>query len=274
MTVKISPKDVFTLRKATGAGMMACKKALIDASGDLKEAEKIIKANAKNKAEKKKDRVTASGTVFAYSGEKGGALIEVKSETDFVARNALFQKFAENLAQLVFVHELTSADDLMKLQMSEGGKSVEDERADLVVQLGENIHVSKCAFMPSEGQKVTHYTHGQRIAVVLRWTGPDEVGANMAMQVAASDPLGLTKEDIPADIMKDEVDVFTKQVKELNKPEHVAEKILQGKIDKFVDSQILGGQEYICDTKQKVREYLKQQQAEVNAFLRMELGRS
>lgn len=272
MTVKISPKDVFALRQATGAGMMTCKKALLDASGDFKEAEKIIKANAKNKAEKKKDRVTACGTVFAFSGEKGGALIEVKSETDFVARNELFQKFAEALAELVYSNESTVAEDVMKLPM--GDKTVEEARADLVVQLGENIHISRCAFMPGNGDKVTHYTHGQRIAVVLRWTGADEVGSNMAMQIAASDPMGLTKEDIPADVMKDELDVFTKQVNEMNKPEQVAEKILQGKVDKYVDSQILGGQEYICDTKMKVRDYLKQQNATVNAFERMELGRS
>ena len=270
----ISPKDVFQLRKDTGAGMMACKKALQEAGGDMDEAMKLIRASAKSKADKKKDRETASGCVQAFSGSAGGVVVEVKSETDFVARNELFQKFSQDLAALAYDKQLDDVEALMSEAMQNQEGTVEQVRSELVQQLGENIVISRCHFIPSESQKVSHYVHMDRIAVIVRWQGDHaEVGPNMAMQIAAADPQGLSKEDIPEKMMADECDIFKKQVDELGKPAEVANKILQGKIDKFVDSQILGGQDYICDdSKQKVRDYLKQQHAQVTAFTRFELG--
>ncbi len=271
--IKISPKSVFSLRQKTGAGMMACKKALQEANGDMDEAIKLIRADAKSKADKKKDRVTASGSVQAYSGSLGAVVVEVKSETDFVARNALFQKFTSDIAKVAYDSKAADAKKLLEEKIS-ASASVEQVRLELVQQLGENIVVSRCQFIRADGQKMSHYVHMERIAVIVRWEGDDEeVGANIAMQIAASDPQGLVKDDIPKKVMQDELDVFNKQVAEMGKPAEVSEKILKGKIDKFVDSQILGGQEFVCDdTKRKVRDYLKSHKAVVTAFSRFELG--
>lgn len=267
----VQTSDVKKLREATSAGFLDCKRALEISEGDYDRAYMYIREQGKVKADKKSDRVAANGVVVAQHNSEGSAMVEINCETDFVARNEIFQKFAEKLLSLVTENKISDVAVLNELKFDD--TSVEQARLDLVISMGENIKIRRCTYLAAEGMVAVSYQHGQRIGVLVRMNGADETFAEeIAMQVAASNPMALHPTDIPADILAQERSIAVARVSQMGKPENIAASIVEGMVAKFVDANTLGGQEFIMDTKLKVEEVLRQKKSTVEQFIRFELG--
>lgn len=271
MTIQAS--QVKALREQTGAGMMECKSALVEAEGDMEEAKQIMRKKGQAKAGKKAGRTAAEGAIFARVTEDkaAGVLVEVNSETDFVARDQAFVEFGQSIAQLALDNQVSSAEQLMELTTSQG-ETVEQSRKDLVAKLGENIQLRRVRFCQAEGG-LSYYLHGERIGVLVD-TVPanDQVGKDVAMHIAAFNAQAIKPEDVPQEVVEKEKAFFREQAQESGKPEHIIEKMISGRIDKFVNESSLYGQAFAKNPEQTVAEYLKEQSCDVHNFYRLEVG--
>jgi len=268
----VKPAMVKELRERTGAGMMDCKNALVQASGDLDSAAELLRKQGQAKADKKASRVAAEGRVVLKSDERAGryALVEVNSETDFVAKDDNFRGFAERVAGVVLDKRPASLEALMGLAAD--GRTLEEGLLDLVTKVGENINVRRFELVESKGNVGT-YVHGARIGVLVELEGgTPELARDMAMQVASLAPRYLSSDDVPKDVLAKEREIIVAQTAEEKKPPEILAKMVDGKLRKFVDEITLTGQVFVKDDKKRVRDVLAANKAKVKGFRRFEVG--
>ncbi len=261
------------LRDLTGLGMMECKKALTETGGDMKAAEDLLRIKSGAKASKAAGRIAAEGMVGAYIATDGrsGALVEVNCETDFVARNKDFINFACNLAQLVTTQNLADTDALAAATLA-NGENVEEFRKALVMKLGENISVRRCVRYATQG-RLASYLHGSRIGVMIDYTGGDEtLGKDLAMHIAASKPLCVSKEQVSPDLLARERLIYTAQAAESGKPADIVAKMVDGRVAKYLAEVTLLGQLFVKDPEQTVEKLLAARSAKVNGFTMFVVG--
>lgn len=272
----ISASAVKDLREKTGVGMMEAKKALEEAGGDFEKAVDILRKKGLSAAAKKSARVASEGMIASsVTGDgKTGVLIEVNSETDFVAKNEEFQKFAKGLAELASTKKPADVAALSNLDL--GGEIVESKRNALVQKIGENISIRRFVTYETSG-RIAVYLHGNKIGVMVDYSGGDEqLGKDLAMHIAAANPQFLSRETVPSDVLDRERAVYEAQAKESGKPAAVIGKIIDGKLEKFFTDTCFVDQIYIKDPdgKQKIKDVLKKAgpNVVVNRFVRYQLG--
>ncbi len=268
----ISAAMVAELRARTGAGMMECKKALVDAGGDMDAAAENLRKSGQAKADKKAGRVAADGRVVIRQEAGRAAIVEINSETDFVAKDTNFADFAEAVAVAVLASGTTEPALLADVKLADG-RRVESARTELVTKVGENISVRRAA-MVSEKGPIGTYTHlGDRIGVVVALEGGDEALArDVAMHVAALNPACVDESGVPADTIERERRIFAEQAAASGKPADIVEKMVLGRVQKFLKEITLVGQPFVKDDKATVGQLLKQKGARVKAFVRFEVG--
>jgi len=254
--------------------MMDAKKALEEAGGDIEKAVDILRTKGLSAAAKKAGRVAAEGAICSNQSNKIGVMVEVNSETDFVAKNDEFQKYANGLAELVTTQN--PADVAALSQLSIGSDNVEAKRQALIQKIGENISIRRFVRYETNGQ-LAIYLHGTRIGVMVDYTGgTEQLGKDIAMHIAAANPLYLSRETVPADALARERAVYEAQAKESGKPAAILGKIVDGKIEKFYSDSCLVDQVYIKDPegKLKIKDLLKKTSPAVvlNRFVRYQLG--
>jgi elongation factor Ts len=270
---EITASMVKELRELTGLGMMECKKALTEADGDMKSAEDLLRIKSGAKASKAAGRIAAEGVVSGFISDDGrrGALVEINCETDFVAKNVDFLNFAKNLAQLMATESVEDVAALNELVLAED-ETVEAARKALVMKLGENISIRRGIFYETQGQ-LAIYLHGSRIGVMLDRTGGDEVlGKDLAMHIAASKPVCVSSDEVPADLLERERQIFTAQAAESGKPANIVEKMVEGRVTKYLAEVTLLGQPFVKDPDQTVEKLLSAKSAKVNRFALFVVG--
>jgi elongation factor Ts len=273
--MSISASVVKELRERTGAGMMECKSALVEANGDVEAALEILRKRGQAKADKKAGRVAAEGRVeLALSPDRRSAvLVEINCETDFVARDASFLAFAAEAAALALRERPADVAALLHLPRAAGG-TLEDLRKELVAKIGENINIRRFESILAGGSGVlASYLHGSRIGVVVELSGADdELGRDIAMHVAASRPQCVTPEQVPAEIMDRERRILSEQAAQENKPAEIIAKMVEGRLRKFLNEITLVGQPFVKDPDTAVGKLLQARKATVQGFVRLEVG--
>ena len=264
------------LREKTGAGMMDCKKVLTETDGDLEKAAELLRERGIAKAAKKSGRVAAEGLVEGYISENGkvGAIVEVNSETDFVGKNEEFKKFVADVAKQVVEKNPATVEDLLAQEsIAVAGKTVNEVLVEKIATIGENITIRRFARFESEGL-VEKYIHGDgKIAVLINMKkGNNEVAKDLCMQVAAARPEFVNREQVPADRVSKEKEILKAQTMNEGKPEAIAERIVEGRINKFYGEICLVEQEFVKNPDMKVEQLLKEKDAEVVEFARFEKG--
>jgi elongation factor Ts len=270
--MEITPVLVKELRERTGAGMMDCKKALVEAQGAIDLAAELLRKAGAAKADKKASRVAAEGRVVVKGDDKTGrhVLLEVNSETDFVAKDESFGAFVERLAEIILAKRPADVEELMRAQID--GRTVEDRRLELVTKVGENIAVRRFEVLEGMGN-VGAYVHGTRIGVLVDLEGGSpELARDLAMQVASLAPRYVTNDQVPQDVLDKEREIIAAQTAEEKKPPEIIAKMVEGKLRKFLDEITLTGQVFIKDDKKRVRDLLASQKAKVKRFRRYEVG--
>jgi elongation factor Ts len=277
VTVAVTAEAVKALRERTGAGMMECKRALVEANGDLEAAAEAMRKSGLAKADKKAGRIAAEGVVVIERSADGrsAALVEVNSETDFVAREKDFQAFAQDVARLALAARPADLDALLAAKLP-SGKTVEETRRELIARIGENIGVRRFEIVAGAAPLAT-YLHGSRIGTVVALEGGDEsLGRDLAMHVAAINPTFLSAEDVPSEQVEKERAIFIAQAaadpKLAGKPQDVLVKATEGKLRKFLGEITLLGQPFVKDDKQTVAQVLKAAGAKVTRYVRYEVG--
>ncbi|PSJ17554.1 translation elongation factor Ts [Nitrosomonas supralitoralis] len=270
---EITASMVKELREMTGLGMMECKKALTETGGDITAAEDLLRIKSGAKASKAAGRIAAEGVIGAYisSDKKCGALVEVNCETDFVARNEDFISFAKNLAELSAEKNITDTAALSDAMLP-SGETVEAIRKALIMKLGENISIRRCSRHASHAQ-LSYYLHGTKIGVMVDYTGGDEaLGKDLAMHIAASKPICVSKAQVSADILAHEREIYTAQAAESGKSADIIEKMVDGRIAKYLAEITLLGQPFVKDPEQTIEKLLAKKTAEVNGFTMFVVG--
>ncbi|MDO8412682.1 MAG: translation elongation factor Ts [Gallionellaceae bacterium] len=270
---EITAGMVKELREATGLGMMECKKALTEANGDFKAAEELLRIKSGAKASKAASRVAAEGVVsiFVSPDGKTGAMVEVNCETDFMAKNDGFISFARDVAQAVAKNNPADVTALSASALATGG-SVEDTRKTLVMKLGENISVRRFVRYSTAG-KLAAYSHGSKIGVLLDYTGGNEtLGKDLAMHIAASKPICVSKDQVAKELLDQERKIYSAQAAESGKPANIIEKMVDGRIAKYLAEVTLLGQPFVKDPDTMVEKLLAAQGAQVKAFQMFVVG--
>ncbi len=274
--MEISAALVKELRERTGAGMMDCKRALQESEGDIEAAIEAMRKSGVAKAAKKAGRVAAEGVIVLRQSAGGdeAIMVEVNCETDFVAKDESFQAFSGAVADTVLAESPAQVSDLDAMPLEGGeGISVEETRQQLVAKLGENIGIRRFTRLPAAGGRIGAYVHGNRIGVLVRVQGGDETLAkDLAMHIAASRPLFVDESQVPAEALDKEREIFAAQAAESGKPAAIIEKMVQGRVSKFVKEITLLGQPFVKDPDQTVGQLLKSSSANVDAFERFEVG--
>jgi elongation factor Ts len=270
---EITAGMVKELRERTDAPMMDCKKVLVEAAGDMAKAEELLRARLGNKLSKAAGRVAAEGTVGVYVSADGkqGAIVEVNSETDFVAKNDDFLALTRNLAEVVAMQNPADVAALSALKI--GDEVVEDIRAQLIGKIGENITIRRFTHFAAQG-KLVSYIHGGKIGVVVDLVGGDEALAkDIAMHIAASKPVALSRDDVPAELIEKERSIATQKAAESGKPEFAA-KMIEGSVQKFLKDVALLDQIFVKDPtgKQTIEQLLKANNASIAAFTMFVVG--
>jgi elongation factor Ts len=267
--MSITAAQVKELRERTGAGMMECKKALVETGGDMDAAIEHLRKTGLAKADKKSGRVAAEGTVVHASHGNKAVLVEINCETDFVAKDDNFRSFADEVAQLAI--EAEDVDALSQATLG-NGLSVEDSRQQLVAKLGENIQVRRMARMEADGA-LAAYIHGGRIGVLVGLDGGDEeLARDIAMHVAALNPTFRDAEDVPADVIEKEKQILVAQAQDSGKPPEIIEKMVTGRLKKHLAEITLTGQPFVKDGDVTVGKLLSGKSASVTGFVRLEVG--
>jgi elongation factor Ts len=270
----ISASLVKELRERTGAGMMECKKALGETQGDLEAAVEHMRKTGLAKADKKAGRVAAEGTiaVVVSADASAAALLELNCETDFVAKGDDFIGFAKSLAETVLKTGVEDAAALLDAPFAEG-KSVNVVRQEMVAKIGENIQVRRAAVLKGEPGQVAAYSHGTRIGVVMVTSGgTTALGRDIAMHIAASKPQFIEPKEVPADLVAKEREILLAQADTSGKPQNIIDKMVDGRINKFLSEITLVGQPFVKDPDQTVGKLLAAAGAKAVAFARFEVG--
>lgn len=268
--MSISASMVKELRERTGAGMMECKNALVETAGDIDAAAEALRTAGAAKADKKAGRVAADGRVVIQADGNKAVIAEVNSETDFVAKDENFVNFAEAVAFAALTSGITDAAELASAPI--GDSTVEAARTALIQKVGENISVRRVDIVENNGP-IGFYTHGARIAAVVALEGGDEeLARDIAMHVAAINPTCIDESGVPAETLETEKRIFTEQAAESGKPPEIIEKMIGGRINKFLKEITLVGQPFVKDDKVTVGALLKSNEAQVISFVRFEVG--
>jgi elongation factor Ts len=271
--MSISAEIVKTLRERTGAGMMECKKALIETGGDLDAAAEIMRKAGLAKADKKAGRIAAEGTIATAIGADGrtAVLVEVNCETDFVARQPEFQAFAADVARASLAANATAAEALAGLSLASGA-TVDETRRNLIAKIGEKIDLRRAGRLAAP-DRIGAYVHGTRIGVLVGVKGGDDALArDIAMHVAAVNPQYVSPADVPADVVAKEREILAAQAAAEGKPAAIVEKMVEGRLRKYLAEICLTGQPFVKDPDTTVGELLARSRAEVSGFLRYEVG--
>ena len=270
--MQVTPALVKELRERTGAGMMDCKKALVDSAGDVDAAAELLRKAGQAKADKKSARVAAEGQVLVLADQAAGryAIAEVNTETDFAANDASFREFADAVGKVILERQPKTLDELMRLDA--GGRTVEEARQALVAKIGENIAVRRFDVIASSGT-VGSYVHMNRIGTLVELEGGNaDLARDLAMQVAATSPRHVSVEDVPADELAKEREILTAQAGQEGKPPEIVAKMVEGRLRKHFEEVTLVGQQFVKDPDKRVRDLLKASGASVKRFLRFEVG--
>jgi elongation factor Ts len=269
--MSITASMVKELRERTSAGMMECKKALVASNGDLDAAAELLRKSGQAKADKKASRVAADGrVVIAQDGNKA-VIVEVNSETDFAAKDANFVVFADAVAAAAIASGTSDVAVFAGEKLADG-RRVEDARTALIAKIGENISVRRIGSVVSGGV-IAHYTHGARIGAIVALDGGDETLArDIAMHVAASNPTCIDESGVPAETLENERRILTEQAQDTGKPPEIIEKMVTGRINKFLKEITLLGQPFVKDPDISVAKLLKAADATVTSFVRFEVG--
>ncbi|MFH1600125.1 MAG: translation elongation factor Ts [Pseudomonadota bacterium] len=271
--MEITASLVKELRERTGAGMMECKKALSETSGDIDAAAEALRKSGLAKADKKADRVAAEGRIVAAQDGGKAVLVEINSETDFVAKDDNFLAFADAVAQAALASGAADADALKAAKVA-SGDTVEEARAAVIAKVGENVQVRRLAKVDSANH-VAAYIHGGRIGVLVELKGGDaELARGIAMHVAAMNPPYNKAADVPAEFVakEKEIEMAKMSDKDKSKPAEILEKIMAGKVAKIVNEVTLYGQAYVLNTDQTVEQAVKAAGADVVQFQRLAVG--
>ena len=264
---EITAAMVRELREKTDAPMMECKKALTEAGGDLSKAEEILRIKLGNKATKAAGRIAAEGVVAAHVANGGtvGAIVEVNCETDFVAKNDEFLAFARSLAELAARENPRDVEALSALELD--GSTVEERRKHLIGKIGENMSVRRFRRHEAKGRLATYIHGGSKIGVLVDVIGGDETLAkDIAMHIAASKPLALSRDEVSAEVVEKERSIASAKAAESGKPANIVEKMVEGAVQKFLKEVTLLGQAFVKNDKQTIAELLKSKGASVGAF--------
>ncbi len=276
-TVQISASDVNKLRQQTGAGMMDCKKALTESNGDFEAAIDYLRKKGAKVAASRQDRDSKEGVVIAKTttDAKKGIVIELNCETDFVAKNADFVAFGNEIAQLAIDKNPATLEELLALELN--GTKLSDQIIDQTGKIGEKIGVSKYEMV--SGEKVIAYIHGNyRLGVLVSLNkdaeGVEEAGKDVAMQIAAMAPVAVDKDQVDSSVIERELEIAKEQIRAEGKPEEMVEKIASGKLNKFYKEQTLLNQEFVKDSSKDIRKFLNEVSSglTVNDFKRIVLG--
>ena len=269
----ITASQVKELRQRTGAGMMECKKALVETDGDIDAAIEAMRKSGMAKADKKADRVAAEGgiTIHVDMDRKNAAILEVNSETDFVSGGDDFKNFANSVCANVLKDKPTDLDAL-SASMLESGSTVDDARRTLIAKIGEKISVRRFVNLSSSGCIGT-YLHGTSIGVVVSMEGGnEELAKDVAMHIAASKPVCVSADQVDPALLEKEREIFSAQAKDSGKPDNIIEKMVEGRINKYLKEVTLLGQPFIKDPDTTVEKLLKASDATVTSFQRYEVG--
>lgn len=275
--MSISAADVKKLRDRTGAGMMDCKKALSESGGDLDAAIEYLRKKGQKVAAKRADREANQGVIVTQVSDDGkkGVALELNCETDFVAKNEEFEGHAKSYAQAVLKGDITDRDSLYSADV--GGTAISDHLKDLVGKIGEKIDVGQFELIKSNGHVVSYVHPGNQLAVLVEFdsslNGQDETGRDIAMQIAAMNPISLDRDSVPQERIDQELQYAKEQMVAEGKPEEIAEKAAHGKVRKFYEEHVLLEQKFVKDGSISVQEFLKQQNApNISSFKRLQLG--
>ncbi|WP_069130662.1 translation elongation factor Ts [Rhodohalobacter halophilus] len=274
--MSISAKDVKKLRDVTGAGMMDCKKALAEADGDMDKAVEILRKKGQKVSEKRAEREANEGLILTRISDdrKKASAIEINCETDFVARNDDFQNQAKTFLDAAYDNDITSADDLMSVEID--GLTVEKHLEQMVGKIGEKIEIARVVLVETDGTLIDYIHPGNQLGVLVDFDGDlsdDNVGKDIAMQIAAMNPLSATRDGVDASVVEKELEIAKEQLINEGKPEEIAEKAAKGKLRRFYEERVLHEQKFVKDNGISVKEYLEQNNAPlVKNFYRLQLG--
>jgi elongation factor Ts len=275
--MSISAQDVKKLRDATGVGMMDCKKALQEADGDFDKAVEILRKKGQKVADKRSEREADEGLVVTAisDDESAGAIAEINCETDFVARNDDFRSFAQRVAQLVLEEHPEDIDALHALPY-DGDKTVEAELVEMTGRIGEKLAIRRFRILDADGGSVISYVHpGSRLGVLVQVAGDgnaDDVGQDVAMQIAALDPIAVTRDEVPEEVQEKEKEIAREAALSDGKPEHIIDRIAEGKLERFFEDNVLLEQAFVKDASVSVKEILNDAGVDVKRFVRYALG--
>ena len=271
--MSITASQVKELRERSGAGMMECKKALVETGGDMDAAIEHLRKSGLAKADKKAGRVAAEGAIIEASDERGAVLVEVNCETDFVAKDENFRRFAQRIAELALSADSDDIAALAEAEYEAGGDSVDARRQQLVAQLGENIQIRRTRRLARGEGVIGAYIHGGRIGAMVTLEGGDaELARDIAMHVAAMNPQYLDADAVPADVLEQEKDILRAQAEESGKPPEIVEKMITGRLNKRLAEITLVGQPFVKDSDQTVGKLLQSRGARIVEFVRLEVG--
>ena len=272
----ISAAMVKELRERTGSGMMECKKALVETNGDVEAAIEMMRKSGQAKAAKKAGRTAAEGVIVIKHSDDGtrAVMVEVNCETDFVAKDANFMSFADAVAERALHGDAGSVEALLEQSLHEGEDTTVDQaRGALVAKIGENMNLRRFERFVTENGRLAAYRHGVRIGVVVDIEGGDEdLGKDIAMHIAASSPLAVGEADVSADVLDKEREIFQAQAAESGKPANIVEKMVEGRVRKYLAEVTLLGQPFVKDPDTTVEKLLAAKGAKVNGFRRFEVG--
>jgi elongation factor Ts len=267
----ISAALVKELRERTGAGMMECKKALVEANGDLDAAAEVLRISGQAKADKKASRIAAEGRVVVAETSNEAVIVEINSETDFVAKDDNFVAFTDAVAAAALASTSEDVADLVQQTLA-GGNTIEAARTELIAKVGENISVRRVARLKSEGV-IGSYTHGARIGTVVALQGGDaELARDIAMHIAATNPQCIDESGVSSEVLESERRIETEKAQGSGKPAEIIEKMVSGRINKFLKEITLLGQAFVKDPDISVGKLLAGANAKVTAFVRYEVG--
>jgi len=270
--VAITASLVKELRERTGSGMMECKKALVETDGDIEAAAELMRKSGAAKADKKAGRVAADGAIKLHVSDdaKSAVILEINSETDFVAKDDNFQAFAEQVLVVVAEQKPESVEQLADMQLPDG-QTVEEARQALIAKVGENIQLRRFQRIESDAA-IASYAHGARIGVLVESTADAGLARDIAMHVAAVNPQFVDQQSIPSEFVEKEKSILIAQAESSGKPAEIIEKMIQGRLNKFLAEVTLLGQPFVKDPEQKVSKLLGDAGSEVKSFIRYEVG--
>ena len=274
----ISAKDVKRLRDTTGVGMMDCKKALQEANGDFDAAIELLRKKGQKVADKRAEREASEGviTVATSNDHSVGVIAEVNSETDFVARNEDFTGYADKITDLILRERPADLDALHALDF-EGGRTVGESVTDMTGKIGEKIEVSRFTIVEAAaGNQIVTYVHpGSKLGVIVEMKGEgdaEEAGRDVAMQVAAMNPIAATRDDVPEDVKQKELEIGREAARNEGKPEHILDRIATGKLERFYKDNVLVDQPFVKDSSMTVEQMLEKQGFAIVRYVRYALG--